>query len=184
MIKDNQRYLNRIHVVLDVLVTVISYIAAWWLRIVVFQKAGEGTLAAETYFVALLGIIPLYVSLYSALNLYKSKRYSSAKREFFDIIRANLVGMVVFFVALYIINEPNFSRSVIFIFCGINVVFTISVRNAIRVFLRQIRKKGYNVKYIVLVGYSRAAEEYIDRIMANPQWGYVVRGILDDHIPA
>ena len=184
MIKDNQRYLNRIHVVLDILVTVISYIAAWWLRIVVFQKAGEGTLAPETYFLALLGIIPLYLSLYSALNLYKSKRYSSAKREFFDIIRANLVGMVVFFVALYIINEPNFSRSVIFIFCGINVVFTIGVRNAIRVFLRQIRRKGYNVKYIVLVGYSRAAEEYIDRIMANPQWGYVVRGILDDHIPA
>ena len=39
------------------------------------------------------------------------------------------------------------------------------------------------MKYILLVGYSRAAEQYIDRIMQNPQWGYVVRGILDDHIP-
>lgn len=184
MIKDNQRYLNRLHVVLDVVVTIVSYIAAWWLRIVVFQKPGEGTLEPETYFVALLGIVPIYMSLYSALNLYKSKRYSSAKREFFDIVRANLIGMVIFFVALYIINEPNFSRSVVFVFCILNVIFTIAVRNGIRLFLRQIRKKGYNVKYIVLVGYSRAAEEYIDRIMANPQWGYVVRGILDDHIPA
>lgn len=184
MIKDNQRYLNRIHVVLDAVVTVISYIMAWWLRIVVFQRPGEGTLAPETYFIALLGIVPLYMALYSALNLYKSKRYSSALREFFDLIRANLIGLVVFFVALYIINEPNFSRSVIFIFFVINVLLTVLVRNAIRVFLRQIRKKGYNIKYIVLVGYSRAAEEYIDRIHANPQWGYVVRGILDDHIPA
>lgn len=184
MIKDNQRYLNRIHVVLDAVVTVISYIMAWWLRIVVFQRPGEGTLAPETYFIALLGIVPLYMALYSALNLYKSKRYSSALREFFDIIKANLIGLVVFFVALYIINEPNFSRSVIFIFFVINVLLTVLVRNAIRVFLRQIRKKGYNIKYIVLVGYSRAAEEYIDRIHANPQWGYVVRGILDDHIPA
>ncbi len=184
MIKDNQRYLNRIHVVLDAVVTVISYIMAWWLRIVVFQRPGEGTLAPETYFIALLGIVPLYMALYSALNLYKSKRYSSALREFFDLIRANLIGLIVFFVALYIINEPNFSRSVIFIFFVINVLLTVLVRNAIRVFLRQIRKKGYNIKYIVLVGYSRAAEEYIDRIHANPQWGYVVRGILDDHIPA
>lgn len=184
MIKDNQRYLNRIHVVLDAVVTVISYIMAWWLRIVVFQRPGEGTLAPETYFIALLGIVPLYMALYSALNLYKSKRYSSALREFFDLIRANLIGLIVFFVALYIINEPNFSRSVIFIFFVINILLTILVRNAIRVFLRQIRKKGYNIKYIVLVGYSRAAEEYIDRIHANPQWGYVVRGILDDHIPA
>ena len=37
---------------------------------------------------------------------------------------------------------------------------------------------------MILVGYSRAAEEYIDRIQQNPQWGYVVRGILDDNVPA
>ena len=39
------------------------------------------------------------------------------------------------------------------------------------------------MKYILLVGYSRAAEEYITRIKMNPQWGYVVRGILDDKVP-
>ena len=33
------------------------------------------------------------------------------------------------------------------------------------------------------MGYSRAAEEYIDRITANPQWGYVVCGILDNKVP-
>ncbi len=36
----------------------------------------------------------------------------------------------------------------------------------------------------MLVGYSRAAEGYIDRIESNPQWGYVVRGILDDKVEA
>ena len=36
---------------------------------------------------------------------------------------------------------------------------------------------------MILVGYSRAAEQYIDRILANPEWGYAVRGILDDHPP-
>ena len=184
MIKDNQKYLNRLHVVLDALVAVVSYIVAWWLRIVVFQQSGVGTLAPKVYFAALLGIVPVYLALYSALNLYKSKRYSSAKREFFDIIRANLAGLLIFFVALYIINEPDFSRAVVFIFSIINVVLAVAVRNGIRIFLRHIRKKGYNVKYIVLVGYSRAAEEYIDRILANPHWGYVVRGILDDHVPA
>lgn len=46
-----------------------------------------------------------------------------------------------------------------------------------------MRKKGYNVKHILLVGYSRAAEEYINKIKANPEWGYEVCGILDDHVP-
>ena len=53
------------------------------------------------------------------------------------------------------------------------------IRNALQFF----RRKGYNLKYMLLIGYSRAAEEYITRINANPQWGYVVRGILDDRIP-
>ena len=52
----------------------------------------------------------------------------------------------------------------------------------IRAFLRSIRKNGYNQKHILLVGYSKAAEQYIDRIKQNPQWGYNIRGILDDNI--
>ena len=31
MIKDNQRYLNRLHVVVDAVVTAASYLLAWWL---------------------------------------------------------------------------------------------------------------------------------------------------------
>ena len=50
--------------------------------------------------------------------------------------------------------------------------------------LRDMREKGLNQKQMICVGYSRAAEEYIDRVLANPQWGYVIRGILDDNVPA
>lgn len=184
MIKDNQKYFNRLHVWLDMFITIISYITAWWLRLVVFSDEGAGVLSQETYFGALLLIVPVYMILYSVLNLYKSKRYSSNVREVFDIVRANFIGLLLFFVALYIVNEPNFSRSMIFIFGVLNTVFMILMRSFIRVGLRSVRKKGYNRKYILLVGYSRAAEEYIDRIMANPEWGYVVRAILDDSVPA
>jgi Undecaprenyl-phosphate glucose phosphotransferase len=47
-----------------------------------------------------------------------------------------------------------------------------------------MRIKGYNIKHILLVGYSRAAEEYIDKIKSNPEWGYDVCGILDDSVPS
>ena len=70
------------------------------------------------------------------------------------------------------------------IFYFLDVFLTSSARIILRKGLRKIRSKGYNLKHILLVGYSRAAEEYISRINANPQWGYVVRGILDNHVPA
>ena len=64
----------------------------------------------------------------------------------------------------------------------INIVLEEIERLMIRAFLRSIRKNGYNQKHILLVGYSKAAEQYIDRIKQNPQWGYNIRGILDDNI--
>ncbi len=183
MIKDNQTYFNRLHVVLDALITVGSYILAWFIRIVVFSSPGE-VLPKETYFAALYFILPGYLLLYFMMNLYRSKRYSSSWKELIDVIKANLVGLVSFFVVLYIINEPNFSRSMIIIFSALNIFFMTLMRKIVRAILRSFRKKGYNLKHILLVGYSRATEQYIDRILANPEWGYHVCGILDDTIPA
>lgn len=88
-------------------------------------------------------------------------------------------------ILLYmIIREINISRSVMAFFYAFNIVITSSFRLALRKGLRTIRSKGYNIKHLLLVGYSRAAEEYIDRITDNPQWGYAAVGILDNSIPA
>ncbi len=183
MIKDNQKYFNRLHVVLDALITASSYVAAWFIRIILFEN-DAGVLPAETYLSALYFVVPGYLILYYAMNLYRSKRYSSAWKEGIDVIKANLVGFGLFFVALYIINQPDFSRSMIMIFTGINTFLMILMRRIVRGVLRTFRKKGYNLKHILLVGYSRATEQYIDRILANPEWGYMVSGILDNKIPA
>ena len=69
------------------------------------------------------------------------------------------------------------------IFYVLNIFLTTLAHALLRRFLRYIRKKGYNIKHILLVGYSRAAEAYISRILENPQWGYDVAGVLDDLVP-
>lgn len=69
------------------------------------------------------------------------------------------------------------------LFYCINITLEEVVRICIRMLLQDMRKRGLNQKHILLVGYSRAAKQYIDRIVQNPQWGYQVRGILDDNTP-
>ena len=83
----------------------------------------------------------------------------------------------------YAIKQIHFSRSMMAMFYVINIILSTISRSIIRSLLQYFRRKGYNLKYILLVGYSRATEEYINRINGNPQWGYVVRGILDDAVP-
>ena len=186
LIKDNQKYFNRLHLVLDGIVTGIAYILAWYLRFesgIVAIEAGTGFYSMETYFTALYVIVPGYVFLYYIFHLYTPKRMAGRKREFYNIVKANSFGALLFIVAIYAVDRRDFSLSMILLFYIMNIVLATIVRNMIHTFLRIMRKRGYNVKYILLVGYSRAAEEYINRIRSNPQWGYVVRGILDDKVP-
>lgn len=185
MIKDNQRVLNQIHVLLDAAVVATSYMAAWYIKFQVFEQDinSVGALSKETYFKALFFIVPVYLLLYYWSGLYLSKRYSSSQREIFNLIKANTLGIGLFVAGLYFIKEMNISRSMMLMFYVFNLILAITVRQFIRYVLRTIRRKGYNIKYVLLVGYSRAAEKYIDRILENPQWAYIVYGILDDHIP-
>lgn len=188
MIKDNQQHFNRLHVFIDVLVIAGSYIFAWWLK---FQSGildrEIGVLPFSFYMRALVVIVPGYVLLYYAFNLYTAKRVQGRRLELSNIIMANTVGLLILFTALftlqsYDVQYKNVSREMVFYFYVVNIAAEESVRLLIRRFLRNIRKKGYNQKHILLVGYSRAAEQYIDRIHQNPQWGYRVRGVLDDNI--
>ena len=184
MIKDNQKYFNRLHLLIDALVVAGSYMLSWYLKFEgPFADKSKGALEMEFYFSAMYVLIPGYIFLYYINRMYTAKRAQRIENEIGNILRANVMGAVAFMVSIYAFGIRDFSRGVIGIFFILNVAFTILVRSLIRYFLRTFRKKGYNLKYILLVGYSRAAEEYINRINANPQWGYVVRGILDDKVP-
>ena len=188
MIKDNQKYFNRLHVVLDALIVVATYVLAWYLKfrsgIAFFMRdVAAGTLSVETYMSALFLIVPGYLVLYYLFNLYSAKRASSMRRDIWNVIKANSVGLFLFLGVLYVLRQPHFSRTMLFYFYVLNILFDSLFRIAVFKILQKLRAKGYNVKYILLVGYSRAAEQYIDRVRHNPQWGYVVRGILDDAIP-
>ena len=185
MIKDNQQYFNKLHVLIDALVIIVSYVFAWWLKFLSGILDHEvGVLSFEFYMRALLLIVPVYILLYYAFNLYTSKRVQGRRLEFSNIVMANTVGLLLMFAALFTYNPQyrNFSREMLFYFYVTNIVVEEIVRLLIRRFLRSIRRRGYNLKHILLVGYSRAAEQYIDRIQQNPQWGYNVRGVLDDNI--
>ena len=182
MIKDNQKHFNRLHVVIDALVIAFSYVIAWFILIHILVKDSAGTLPVQTYMFVLVFLVPGFLFLYYAFNLYTHKRVQGRRLEAANIFSANMIGLLVFMFVLYLINEPNFSRFMIFLFIGINYVLTVVERNLIRMVLMNIRRRGMNQKHIILVGYSRAAEEFIDRIVQNPQWGYHINGILDDSV--
>ena len=181
MIKDNQKHFNRLHVLLDALVILFSYVLAWAIQFRLIVPEERGRLPVQTYMSALIFVIPGFLLLYYALNLYTPKRVQGRRLEAGNIFVANILGLLGFVFALYLIKENNFSRSMIFMFIGINIILTVIERNVIRMALKNIRSRGMNLKHMILVGYSKAAEAFIDRVKDNPEWGYQINGILDDN---
>lgn len=185
MIKDNQTRFNRLHVLLDALVIAAAYILSWFifLKIGMFGKAG--ILPTWFYMSALVIIVPVYLLLYTFFKLFTPKRVQGRRLEFANIFKANLIGLFLFGTILYLGRENpylhHFSARLVGGFFLINIAAETLERYLIRNMLRSIRSKGYNQKHVLLVGYSRAAEGYIDRVLSNPEWGYQIQGILDDH---
>ncbi len=184
MIKDNQKYFNQLHVIIDAIMIAASYSLAWFLK---FEGLfSGGSVLAYTpafYFRALYFLIPGYLIIYYMCRMYAPKRANRLETEFVNVIESNTVGIIAFMVAITLFKIEDFSRGLIFLFCILNTIFSFVIRLVIRSILRRFRKKGYNQKHVLLVGYSRATENYLDRINDNPQWGYVASGILDNHIP-
>ena len=185
MIKDNQKNFSRLHVVIDACVITLSYMCAWAIRFVgPFAATAVRARSFEQYMSALLFILPVYLLLYHAFTLYEPMRMQGRRLVLSNIIKANSLGILVTTCIRYTIEEGNISRSMLYMFYGICIAASWSMRMLVFYTLRNMRKTGLTQKQVLLVGYSRAAEEYIDRILENPQWGYVVRGILDDNVPS
>lgn len=193
MVRNNQGKLNAVHVLLDAVIIALAYAAAWLLviKLGIGAEAGTGTLPADVYFSALIFVIPLYLVLYALFGLYVPKRVQSRRTEFGNIIKANLIGLMLITFVLFAGRNlkglgpylANFSFRMILAFAGLNIAFETLFRNLLRILLRRVRAKGFNQKNILLVGFSEAAKGFIDRALENPEWGYNLCGILSDSRP-
>ena len=66
MIKDNQRHFNRLHVVIDALIIVLSYILAWAVQFVLLNRVSG--FVFRHYMSMLILLVPGYLTLWSVYD--------------------------------------------------------------------------------------------------------------------
>lgn len=192
MIKENQKLLNLFRILIDAIIIVCSFYAAYDLRfndnsfLIVHEIIDEpvGIYGSRMdYLQILFCLIPCYLLSYYMFHLYDPKRVHSRKSEIFNLFKANIVGILYCVAFLFFYRNQDYARLFIIIFVTSNFILGSIVRFTITTLLRKIRKKGLNQKHVLLVGFSRTAEGYIDRLLAHPEWGFAIHGILDNFRP-
>ncbi len=187
MIKENQKVFNRIHIIVDGILIILAYISAYYIRFGILYRYSLFTLGpnenfyeVEVYASYLWYLVPTYLAVYLFCNLYKRFRGNSRWADLWNLIKANTLGALIFMSLLYLMGEGDISRALLAVFSVVNIFLSMTFRYLVSRVLNQMRKKGLNQKHILIVGYSYAAEGYINRLLANPHWGYHIYGILDD----
>ena len=174
-------------VLIDVLVIIISLACSFWLRFktTLFGPIG-GSLGFFSYLLFLvLAVIPVYLILYFAFGLYKPRRtYKNLFSEATQIIKVNILAFFILVSILFIINQPNFSRIMLFLLAVIATFFGIIERFIIRSILKNLRVNNRNLKHILIVGDNDLAFTFAHKIRTNPYLGFVVSGFLgrSDHV--
>ena len=189
MIKDNQKTINHLIIVFDAILIIGAYFLAYPLRFRVLSsfgpfaiQKGEGFLKFSEYAQNIIYLLPGYLIIYNMCGLFKPRRGHSRIRLIGNLIEANLLGIFYFAFIIFILNKSDISRWFYLIFGLLNLIFCSVFRLASGRMMRRIRRRGKNLRHVLLVGYSRAAEGFIDRVKQNPEWGYWIHGILDDNL--
>ncbi len=204
MIKDNERQLNRIRAVLDILTVAAAYFLTYGFFFYIFPDESWigghfSKITALDYRLAILYLAPLHLLMYIINHLYRPMRVTGRRREAFAILRSNLLAIVSVIVFFWVFSNDhgpavpdqgltfsyyclNFSKIFLAEFGVVNTAAIVLQRNILRLIMVAVRKKGLNQKNILVVGYSRGAEGFLDRVKNNARWGYKIYGILDDRM--
>ncbi|AXV38093.1 MAG: undecaprenyl-phosphate glucose phosphotransferase [Methanobacterium sp. BRmetb2] len=184
MIRQNQSFFNVIMIFLDMLVITFSLILAWYIRFETdLLGFGHGTWGFDHYMSPLLIILPMYLLLYYIFGLYTPQRTKkSIRSELFQIIKVNIIGLLVLVALLFVLNLTDYSRFLLAMFAIFSIGFSTLERYTIRQGLQYIRSKGYNLKHILVVGAGDLGEKFANKLMENDYVGYEIIGFLDDNI--
>lgn len=181
MIKQNQRVLNAALVIMDIIVILIALILAWFVRFKTTMFGPLGGFLPFNYYLifTVFAVIPTYTLFYYFFGLYKPFRnQKSVFSEATSIIKADVMAFIFLVAVLFIIDQLDFSRWMLFLLSLFGIILTIAERAIIRKFLRTLRSNDRNLKHILIVGDNKLAFSFARKLQTKKYLGYSVGGFL------
>jgi len=167
--------------VADMLLVAASWGAAYALRFHSGWFAVETSIDPSEYAWALAGIIPVAFLTLRARGLYEPQRTGSLLREVGAVVGGLSMTLLVVLAADAALRTL-LSRAVFGLFFGMATISVISFRLSGRGVLRHMRRRGYNLRYLLVVGAGELARETIDSIHGHPEAGLRVIGALSNDL--
>lgn len=177
MIKENQNLLNRLNVISDGLIIFLTFPVAYWLR---FSVLPGGVVSIPFTSYLTMGIVYMLLQLFTfaAFGLYQSYRRTRLRVELPRLWTACFLDLALLLSWLFLQHWDHYSRETIAIFFILSTGFLSVKRYLLRRTLRYYRQKGFNLKYVILIGSSDMARRIAGEFRRDQELGYRLAGYV------
>lgn len=130
----------------------------------------------------LLFVSLLFIFLFSgkATNLYDEFRSRNFSFELVSILKNVLIQSLSAIVILFFLKDQSLSRTFVVVYSTILFILLGLEKYAFRSILEILRKRGRNLRSVLIIGAGNIGRQFYDSIKGNPHFGYKLLGFLDD----
>jgi exopolysaccharide biosynthesis polyprenyl glycosylphosphotransferase len=136
----------------------------------------------DVYFPFMIVLTIMLIAAYVIDNVYVPRRLGMWLDQMSRIVRSTMITMLIM-IGITFIYQPFFYSRLIYLYATLLIVLLLALgRFGWGIILGQLRKRGSGVSRVLIVGAGDVGRMVIRTVMAQPEFGYRIVALLDDHV--
>lgn len=170
-----RKSLYSVRVSADYLVLGLSFWLSWTISLSL-----EKVLLGRSADILLLCLAIIWFAYASASRFYDEFRSRDFGFELIAVSKAATVQLVAAIVILFFLKVDDLSRFFVVTYASILLLALSVEKYFFKQSLKYLRRRGRNLRNLVIVGAGKTGMKFYDAVEANPQFGYNLVGFVDD----
>ena len=136
----------------------------------------------DVYFPFMIVLTLLLLAAYKLANVYVPRRLGMWLDQMSRLVRSTMMAMLIM-IGITFIYQPFFYSRLIYLYATILIVLLLALGRFVwGIILGQLRKRGLGVSRVLIVGAGEVGRTLIRTVMAQPEFGYRIAALVDDHV--
>ena len=178
MLRESNQFLQSLHRFWDVILTILAFIAAYYIKRDLLPRPWGGLSQEPNYFTLLLLCVIIWYLVFKYSGVYRPYRKRPFTRIAVNVMRNVTICLMLVVLVLFIIKAQDVSRILLGMFAVLDIVFLVVSKWLLYTILQHLRKKGYNFRNVLILGCGPRADEIARSISRRAETGFRVMGCL------
>ncbi len=176
MLKEREQVLEKLSVVFQVFLTLLCFWGSMRITNVFFEPIKWDSMQ---YKILSFIIVLLWILLLEQSNLGRVGRIKMYSISFVEYLTVIVIGNILIFAAIVILDLNSVSRLVLGVFAIVNFLALYSFKIALSATMKYLRREGMNTRLILIIA-DEDSFYFIDRLIDTKDWGYRIWAIMSD----